>query len=500
MNTPDRSIIKLLNISKNFPGVKALNNINLEIYSGEIFGIVGENGAGKSTLVKILAGVLKPTSGKIFVDGNETVINSPSEALSKGLSFIFQERNLCPFLSVQENVFAGRLPFLPNHLVDWKTLEAETKKILSLLKTNISPRAIVGRLSVADQQIIEIARALSFKSRVLIMDEPTASLSSNETSTLFGIIRELKKQGVTIIFISHRLREILEITDRVGILRDGKLVGIFNTFQIDENSLIKMMVGRDIKDAFGLPKIPPREKIVLSVIKVSVTGSLKNVSFDLQEGEILGIAGLVGSKRTQILRSIFGLENLVSGEIIIEKDKIHHFSPLRAIHRGISYLPENRKEEGLFPFLSITKNITITTLDRFTHYGFLDKKEEKRESKHLINKLNIKTANLDSLVFSLSGGNQQKTIIARGLLSKPKIFLLDEPTQGIDVGSKFEIYKIIRELANEGMSIIFVSSEIPELLGICHRIIVMCQGNITGILKAEEADQEKIMYLATRFS
>jgi ribose transport system ATP-binding protein len=494
-----RTIIRLTGVSKHFPGVKALEDITLDIKEGEILGLVGENGAGKSTLVKILAGVYKKDAGEIFINGEKCVVSSPIDAQERGLSFIFQERNLSPFLSIQENIFAGRQPVSRFGFINWKALSERTLNLLNLLKLDLAPSTLVNRLSVAQQQIVEIGRALSFNSRVIVMDEPTASISDEETGTLFEIMRQLKNGGVTVIFISHRLVEVMSVTDRIVILRDGLIVGIKETAKTNIDELIKLMVGRDIKEAEKQELIPPKEKLVLSVRELNCPGVFKNISFDLHEGEILGFAGLVGARRTELLRALYGFQGNVSGDIFINDQKVLCSTPVEAMEHGIGYLSEDRKKEGIFPFMSVYKNITIASLKVFTRFGYMNQKLEREKSQELVKALDIKTPSLTTLLFSLSGGNQQKTIIARDLLIKPKIFLLDEPTAGIDVGAKFEIYNILRKLASDGVSIIFVSSELPELLRLCHRIIVMCQGRITGAFTAEDADQEKIMFCATKF-
>lgn len=493
-------LLRLDKISKRFPGVQALCEISLEIYAGEIFGLVGENGAGKSTLVRILAGVLAPDSGSILLNGEKISIKNPADAQQKGMSFIFQERNIIPFLTIQENIFAGRLPIRANRMIDWEGLTIRTKEILDMLGSTLTPTTMVNQLSVAEQQIVEIGRALSFNSNIIVMDEPTASLSEREVATLFDIVRGLKQRGITVIFISHRLREILTITDRVAVLRDGKLIGVMPTSKCDENRLISMMVGRDIQDLYGKDKPQPQKEIVFSVRELRPPGTQEAVSFELRKGEILGLAGLVGAGRSELLKTIIGIGGETDGEIFVDGERVTFKSPLDAIRHGIGYLPENRREEGIFPFLEVYKNITLSTLARFIKRGFLDKGEERKASQHYVSALNIKTPNLDSLVFSLSGGNQQKVVLSRVLMSKPKVLLLDEPTQGIDVGSKFEIYQLIKYLAREGIGIILVSSDVSELLGLCHRILVLCQGRITAELSSEEANQEKIMYYATRFS
>jgi ribose transport system ATP-binding protein len=492
-------IASIQKVSKSFPGVQALDEVSFDIYRGEIFGLIGENGAGKSTLVKILSGIYRKDRGQVLIQGKSAHLTCPADAQRYGLSFILQERNLSPSLSIRENLFAGRQPLTRLRFIDWKRLSIETRKILSLLKCNLDPVLTVNNLSVAEQQLIEIGRAISFNSRILVMDEPTASISDEEVETLFSILRDLNNHGVTIIFISHRLKEVLAITDRVGVLRDGKLVGIRKTDETDIEEIIRLMVGREVKDIFKDELIPHGKDIVLSVQNLSRRGVFENISFNVHRGEILGFAGLVGAKRTELLRTLFGQLEGVTGKVSVENEEARYSSPLEALNAGISYLSEDRKGEGIFPFMGVSGNITIASLSDYVRSGFVNGKSEREASSGMVNTLNIKTPGLNTLLYSLSGGNQQKTIIARGLLRKPKIFLLDEPTAGIDIGAKFEVYTILRSLASRGVAILFVSSELNELLGLCHRIIVMCQGKITGIFASGEATQEQIMACATRF-
>ncbi len=492
-------IVRIRNLTKSFPGVKALDNISFDIKRGEIFGLIGENGAGKSTLVKILSGIYRREGGEIIVEGVPFDAANPVDAQRYGLSFILQERNLAPFLSIQENIFAGRQPVTKMGFIDWQTLTEKTSEILSLLHCKLDPSILVNRLSVAEQQLVEIGRAISLESKLMVMDEPTASISEEEVKVLFSILRNLKKHGVTIIFISHRLKEVLDITDRIGVLRDGKLAGICETDKTQVEEIIQLMVGREVKDIFKEERIPYDQEIILSVQGLTCKGVFENISFDVHRGEILGFAGLVGARRTELLRGIFGYLQGVEGKILINGKAATYKNPLQAMELGISYLSEDRKEEGIFPFMGVSSNITIASLAEYVKLGFVQRKHERESSGRMVDALNIKTPSLTALLYSLSGGNQQKTIIARGLLREPKIFLLDEPTAGIDIGAKFEIYTILRDLASRGLAVLFVSSELTELLGVCHRLIVMCQGRITGEFDARDTTQEEIMACATRF-
>lgn len=496
----DELIISIRNISKDFPGVHALKDISFDIRRGEIIGLVAENGAGKSTLVKILAGVHRQNKGEIFIRGRKVSISSPLDAQREGMSFIFQERNLAPFLTVSENIFAGRQPRNRFGFIRRSALFEQTRALLHRLKVAIRPDTLVHMLSVAEQQIAEIARALSFNSSVIVIDEPTASISDADAQTLFAIMRDLKQKGVTTVFISHRLKEVLAVTDRIVVLRDGELVGIRDTASTTQEELIRLMVGRDLPSKTPGAARAVQSRVVLSVRGLCCEGQFRDISFDLHAGEILGIAGLVGAKRTELLRALFGFLPGVQGEILVDGIKASYSRPAQAMKLGICYLSEDRKAEGIFPFLSVMKNITAAALPDFTHFGFLDQRAERLRSQQFVNTLEIKTPSIRTQLLTLSGGNQQKSVLARGLLLRPKIFLLDEPTTGIDVGAKFEIYRILEQISSEGVGIVFVSSELPELLRLCHRIIVMCRGRVTGEFEAENADQETIMMRATQFS
>ena len=498
MSNPEPAV-QLRGISKSFPGVRALHDVSLDIKQGEVFGLIGENGAGKSTLVKILAGIYRKDKGEILLYGNRESIEDPVDAQRKGLSFILQDRNLCPHLSIQENIFGGRQPLQLGAFIRWKKLHQETGQILRQLQSDLEPGRTVASLSVAEQQLVEIGRAISFRSRVIIMDEPTASISEEEVGALFALIRGLKEQGITVMFISHRLKEVLEITDRVAVLRDGELVKLGETRAESVESLIRLMVGRDIESVRPQAKVAPKDNPVLSVRELCLQGHFEAISFELREGEILGFAGLVGAKRTELFQTLFGRRKPTSGQILLRGKPVRYSSPREALRLGIAYLSENRKEEGLFPFLEVDKNISMAALEKYTRFGFIDRNSEREAGRRYIDSLKIKVSSINQLVNFLSGGNQQKTLIARELLTSPQIVLLDEPTVGIDVGAKFEIYNILADLAAQGVSILLISSELNELLRVCHRIIVMCQGRMTGEFKAEEATQESLLARATQF-
>jgi len=492
-------VVELRGVSKYFPGVQALHQVSLEIRAGEVLGLIGENGAGKSTLVKILAGIYKKSAGEILVSGKPAAIEDPVGARRRGLSFILQDRNLVPHLSVQENLFAGRQPAWWNVFVRWKSLRREAQRILDMLHCELEPSMPVSGLSVGQQQLVEIGRALSFDSRVIVMDEPTASISDQEVDVLFDIIRKLRGRGIAVVFISHRLKEVLSVTDRIAVLRDGELVRVCQTRGEDVDSLIRLMVGRDIADAHYQRDVSPSPEVMLSVRNLSCERRFRDVSFDVKAGEILGFAGLVGARRTELLQTLFGYRQPSAGEVYLQGRLATYSSPAGALSAGISYLSENRREDGLFPFLSVEQNITIAALRELTQGGFVDRKREREMSLRYIDSLMIKTSSPGSPVGLLSGGNQQKALIARGLSTRPRVILLDEPTAGIDVGAKFEIYNILADLAAQGVAILLVSSELPELLRLCHRIIVMCQGRVTGEFPIEAATQEAIIARATQF-
>jgi len=485
-------ILKLDNITRKFPGVVALNNVSLEVKTGEVHILLGENGAGKSTLVKILSGAYSKDSGEIFLNGNKVEIKNPKHAQDLGIGVIYQELNLIPHLTVAENIFLGREFSYPAGLIDSKKIIEETKKLLSELNVNINPNELVSSLGTAQQQMVEIAKALSLNSKILIMDEPTSSLTKNEIETLFKTIRKLKQKDVAIIYISHRLEELFEIGDRVTVLRDGSLIETKLIADTNRAELIKLMVNRDLKDHF-----PKREKQtgneILKVVGLSTENLLKNISFSLYAGEIIGIYGLLGSGRTELARAIFGADKIESGEIFIKEKPVKINSPCKAIKEGIGFLTEDRKTQGLILDLAVKENISITSLDELTSFGVIKLKEELRISDSYISELKIKTIGSNQDVRSLSGGNQQKVVFAKWLNSETNIFIFDEPTRGIDVGAKQEIYELMNKLTQNGYGIIMISSELPEVLGMSDRILVMHNGEITAEFENKDLTQEMII-------
>jgi ribose transport system ATP-binding protein len=490
-------LLEMKNIHKTFPGVKALDNVQLNVRAGEVHILLGENGAGKSTLMKILAGVYQADKGTIYIEGKQVDIKSPKDAQKHGIGIIFQEFNLIPHLSVAENIFFGRVPRFLSSIVNRKKLFEDTTRILNELQLDISPKTLVKDLGVAEQQMVEIAKALSINSKILIMDEPTAALTEQEIDKLFERIHDLKKKGVGIIYISHRLEEFARIADRVTIMRDGRYVTTvdFDKSSIDE--LIGLMVGRSLEDKFPKDTTIKKGREILRVENLSTKDKLKKVSFSLHAGEILGISGLMGSGRTELARAIFGADPISEGQIYIDGEKVKINSPREAIERGISYLSEDRKKNGVALNLSIRENITMANLKVISSGGVINQKHEINTVEEFIKNLNIKTPSMEQKVKFLSGGNQQKVIIAKWLHTKAKIFIFDEPTRGIDVGAKIEVYQLINKLAREGNAVIIISSEMPEILGLSDRILVMNDGKCTAILDRKEATQEKVMYYAT---
>lgn len=497
-------VLEMRNISKSFPGVKALDNVSINIRPGTVHALMGENGAGKSTLMKCLFGIYSPDAGEVFLNGKKVSFLSSRQALDSGVSMIHQELLPIPYRSVMENLWLGRYPtrgFGPFQLVDHKKMLEDTKKVFAELKMDLDPKIWVHNLSVSKIQSIEIAKAVSYKSRIIIMDEPTSSLTENEVEHLFAIIRKLRSEGVAVIYISHKMEEILQISDEVSIMRDGKHVGTYHAKDLTTDLIINKMVGRDLTHRF-----PPRSnepgEVVLEVSRFTSPNprSFKDVSFNLKKGEILGVSGLVGAQRTELMEALFGVRAHTTGTIRLNgrEVKVHH--PIDAIRYKIALLTEERRVTGIFPVLNISDNTLIANWKNYTKpTGLLDLKRGEVDVKKSIDQLRVKTPSSRTLIQNLSGGNQQKVIISRWLLTDPDILILDEPTRGIDVGAKYEIYTIIAELAARGKSIIMISSELPEVMGMSDRIMVMCEGRMTGILDGKTTTQEEIMRLSTQF-
>mgnify|MGYP000910263697 CR=1 FL=1 len=492
--------LEMKNISIEFPGVKALSNVNFEMTGGTIHALIGANGAGKSTLMKVLAGANTHYTGEIYVDGKPVEIRSPKSAKDLGIEIVFQEVDtaLVPYLSVSENIFLGR-EIKTAGLVDRTRMNKEAKRWLDMVGLNISPMTLVNKLSIGIQQMVEIAKALSTNSKILIMDEPTSALTAKEIEDLFLIINKLKKEGCGIVYISHRLEELEHIVDRVTILRDGQYINSMNFKDTSLPEIISNMVGRDIKEKF--PRVTcKRGKKILEVRKLNAGRMVRNINFDLYEGEIVGIAGLMGAGRTETTRAIFGVDPKASGEIILDGKTIKIEEPMDAISQGIVLVPEDRKKDGLCTKLSIRENIALPNLDIICKKaGIINSKIEKEMANNTVSDLKIKLPNVEVNAGSLSGGNQQKVVVGKWLRRKSRVVIFDEPTRGIDVAAKVEIYNLMNNLKQQGIGVLFVSSELPEILGISDRIIVMCDGKITGELNVEEATQDIILQYATSF-
>lgn len=485
-------VLRMESISKRFPGVLALDRVQFELLQGEVHVLLGENGAGKSTLMKILSGAYKKDEGKITIDDKLIEIEGPAHAQNLGIGIIYQEFNLNPHLSVAENIFLGREPTIIPGIIDWKKIYKDAQDILDSLCVNIDAKQIVDTLGVAMQQMVEVAKALSLNARILIMDEPTASLSNNEIEALFMTIKKLQSDGVAIIYISHRLEEIFSIGNRVTVLRDGKYIDTKSVSELTKDEMVKMMVNRDLDD--HIPKIKADiGDVVLEVENVSVKDRLHDISFSLRKGEILGIAGLMGAGRTRLAKTLFGAEKLISGKIIVDGEEVQMNSPRDSINAGIGLVTEDRKNEGLILDLSVKQNVCLPNMKKFIVNGWINSRKENQTVDNYIDKLNIKTPTRNQLAIYLSGGNQQKVVLSKWLCSDAKIFIFDEPTRGIDVGAKTEIYQLMNRLVANGVAIIMISSEMPEILGMSDRILIMRDGRIAGELSDSEADQEKIM-------
>lgn len=490
--------LELKGVSKLFPGVRALDNINLEILPGEVHGLVGENGAGKSTLIKILTGAYKNDTGKIYIEGKEVQINNPRDAMKYGITAIYQELNTIKGLSVAENVFLGREIKLNGDrgLLNIKEMRKKSHELLKGLGQDIDTKQDVASLGIGQQQMVEIAKALSIKTRLLIMDEPTSSLTGREVKELLRTVKELKSRGIAVIYISHRLEEVMEICDRVTVMRDGMKITTLPIEKVTINELIKLMVGRSLDQQFPKIKVKIGEE-ALRVENLTRKGIFSNISFNVKKGEIIGIAGLVGAGRTEVARAIFGADEIDSGEIYIENKKVNIKSPKDAMNLGIAFLTEDRKGQGLVLDNTIDFNVHIASYKKSSKGLLLNLKKLKEVTRENIKKLNINPPIENFIVRQLSGGNQQKVVIAKWLNTKARIFIVDEPTRGIDVGAKVEVYNILNNLIKDGAAVIMISSELPEILGMSDRIYVMHEGRITAEIDRAHATQENIMLAAT---
>lgn len=490
------NILGLENITKTFPGTIALDKVRFELDKEEVHALVGENGAGKSTLIKIISGIHKSDSGQMYLDGKPVNITGPLMAQQYGIAAIYQEPAIFPDLNVAENIFMGHHEYNPlSRQINWRRVYEETEQLLKSLDVDLNPRITVKNLSTAKQQMIEILKALSAKPRILIMDEPTSALTSHEVKDLFNIIRRLKESGTSIIFISHRLEEVFEIADKITVLRDGHYVSTRNISEVTIDEVIEMMVGRTLSDMF--PKVDVEiGETILKVEGLTRENQFYDISFELRKGEILGFSGLVGAGRTELARAIFGMEKPDSGKLFVNEKEVHISNPNVAMKYGVAYLPEDRQAQGLILPMDITKNITLPILDQFTKIIWVNEKREIKGSKKYADMLEIKAPGLWQRVMQLSGGNQQRVVIAKWLATNPLILIMDEPTRGIDVGAKASVHEFIVELASRGIGIVIISSELPEILGMSDRIIVMFEGKITGEFMREEATQDKVLKAA----
>jgi rhamnose transport system ATP-binding protein len=491
------SILQMTNISKNFAGVHALRGVSFDLKPGEVHALLGENGAGKSTLVKIITGVHQPDSGEIFVDGSPVHFADAHASRQAGIAAIYQELSLFPDLNVAENIFVGRQPTTTGGRIDWRKLYGEAEVLLSSLNVRLDLKQKARNLSIAQQQMVEIARAFSINARILLMDEPTSSLTLSEVAELFTLVRRLRDDGKSIIFISHRLEELFELADRVTVLRDGAFVGTRLVSEVTRDDLIRMMVGRTISNLYPKQEVKTGE-VVLKVENLSLPGIFEDISFELRKGEILGMAGLVGAGRTDVACAIFGVSPAASGKIEIEGREVKINSPQQAIDLGLAYVPEDRQKQGLISEMSIVANISLPVLQQYARQGWLQNKAERTSSFSSARQMELRANNIWQKARELSGGNQQKIVLAKWLATKPHIFILDEPTRGIDVGTKAAVHALMSKLAAEGMAILMISSELPEILGMSDRVIVMHEGHITAQFTRAEATQEKIITAATQ--
>ncbi|MDO5435460.1 MAG: sugar ABC transporter ATP-binding protein [Clostridia bacterium] len=498
-------VLEMTDVCKSFPGVKALDHVQLKLRPGKVHALMGENGAGKSTLMKCMFGIYKMDEGQILIDGEPVTIHDPMEALKKGIAMVHQELQPIPARTVGENIFLGRYPmtkalgFIP--MIDHKKMYADTAELLKKVRMNFDPKQKVGDLSVSQMQSVEIAKAVSANCRVLILDEPTSSLTQNEVDALFRIIADLKAEGVAIVYISHKMDEILRIGDEVTIMRDGQYIGTWPAAEMTTDMIITRMVGRELTNLYPEKENIPGDVVFEVQDFTSINPrSFRDISFQLRRGEILGVGGLVGAQRTELMEGIFGIRSHSRGKIIYKGREMKISRPKDAIDQGIALLTEDRRGSGIMGVLSVADNISIASLNKYLSGGIcINGKKVEQLVQDNVAKMNIKTPSSKTLIKSLSGGNQQKVLIGRWLANDPDVLILDEPTRGIDVGAKYEIYCIIAQLAKEGKSIIMISSEMSELIGMSDRVMVMCDGRMTGIIDGKDATQEKIMELATQF-
>jgi inositol transport system ATP-binding protein len=497
-DAPAGLLLEVRGVSKAFPGVVALDDVSLRVRQSSVHALMGENGAGKSTLMKIIAGIYSPDIGELRLHGRMVQLRSPRAALEQGIAMIHQELNLLPYMTVAENIWIGREPVSRLGLISHRQLRARTRALLEWLRIDLDPDTEVRRLSIAARQLVEIARALSYDSQVLIMDEPTSALTEHDAERLFTIVRDLKHAGKGVLYITHRIEELFEIADEVSVLRDGRYVGTDRPENLTRDEIIRMMVGRTLEPSFPAESARPGA-VALGVRNLTLPGHFYDVSFELRFGEILGIAGLIGSGRSKLAEAIFGLTRPTAGQILLEGREVHGNSARASVARGVGYVTEDRKESGCFLTLDVLDNLAVAVLSHsFLRLGFLRAAALQGACSEMLQSLRVKCRDLHECIGNLSGGNQQKVLLGRWLLVRPRILILDEPTRGVDVGAKAEIHQLISRLASQGTAVLMISSELPEILGVSHRIMVMHEGRVTGLLPREQADQVTIMSLAAR--
>jgi len=491
------TLLKMSHISKSYPGVKAVNDVSIDLYAGEVLGLMGENGAGKSTLIKLLAGAEMMDTGEIYIDEKNISINSPKESQENGVSVIYQELITMDTLSVAENIFVGQLPRKKNtRLIDWKTAQKKSSEVLGLLNSEINPKTIVSSLSIYEKQIVEIAKAIHKNAKILVMDEPTAALSEKDSKSLFEVIDKLKNNGVGIIYISHRIEEVFSITDRITVMRDGKFIGTKKTKGTKQKEIISMMIGRELNQFF--PEIKSEKKgVMMSVSDLNIDGIIEDISFEVNRGEILGLFGLVGSGCLNIARSLIGVDDIDKGEVSIDGKKVNINNPKNALDNKVGFIPIDRKNEGLTLDFSVKQNLSLQSIHRLGSGFIVNNSIEESIADKWVENLDIKTPNIEVKVKNLSGGNQQKIVLGKTLETNPEILVVIEPTRGVDIGAKMDIYKMLENLCKEGVSIILVSTDVPEILSLSNRVLVISNGKIRKEIKKGEADQQELLYEAS---